>query len=1065
MSSLIVSSADRFLVTEGARPVDYCQNGNLWAVIFDNTADEVEFYFSTDGGDSWAQSTASSIGAGEVQAGGLAFFIDQDDYAHLIYSTTDPTFLYRLGTPNAGRTEWSWSSPITLAAQIGDIATIVAHREGSGWKAHALALPTIGGTKHLVRYQIDITSGHVPSLETTVDIHDFGIASGTAGVSVDFRHTQEDPKAVQSSTPSLYVLSWVGSSALIYRKLAYSGGSWGSGTGRTIDGGAQDASSRPYLYYDGTRIVMTHVTSATSTVARCKERDEADTTTTNRDPTALSDGIVFYLSCGYGPNQDIYLTAQGETSSDFKRIIYNRGSGTWGSWSVIHADTVSGGRSALMTGIKQVLGAVIESDASGEIRFAKLAATWQLEADLVGVGDITANLGIKQQIAADLVGVGTLDANLNQDHALGADLTGVGRISAMLEGTPSLDFTVYDLYIDDGTNVTGYLVHEDEQTKGSDSANPIRAEKQDVGQNPSEQRPEFGDHFAQGDFSHGADQSYFHHAGRDERKFLASEGFDIATPGHLHHLHDVLEALDGTGIGALTQANDVVFVAEGNDVRVGNGLFPGSWANEDPHNAEGDTAVLDLTSRGDEVFAALGANGVHIRSSAGVWDHFQPDGATDLSGVGSVTKVEWVKDRLIIAGDGGRGAYEVVADSTPAVMKTLPEGWTFEKFFEAGAFIYGCAVNADAGLSRVHIFGLNSAGTALEDKGSVPIPRGELIYTGIGDPGGIFLGGGRRNSSAGGYDPIFYQAIQSENGFLQLLKIAQGHDVGANDCSVLAFETLGDAIVMSWSLGTGALTGARTGIAWYHLGRQAFVHHLKKDAASTAQVSDILFYRGRILFSIEGDGLYYEDLDNYVAQAELITSVADWGSAGQKIWDQIEIAHHHMPSGGSVRVEYTTAHPEEDAWNPWITSNVAGSLGADGRLSRVESRLFAIKLISLATPSASDAPHLSSFSVRSNPTRSEPEYVLSRFLRLLAKDRKDKRGPVVYQDPVAARIALQMLLDSWVVVYEPGITWTAFVRSVSTTEPAEPFLSGTSGEPLKEAYLIRLDMIATGSAA
>ena len=86
-------------------------------------------------------------------------------------------------------------------------------------------------------------------------------------------------------------------------------------------------------------------------------------------------------------------------------------------------------------------------------------------------------------------------------------------------------------------------------------------------------------------------------------------------------------------------------------------------------------------------------------------------------------------------------------------------------------------------------------------------------------------------------------------------------------------------------------------------------------------------------------------------------------------------------------------------------------------------------------------------------------------MRILAKDRKDGRGSVVYKDPIEERIALMLLLDSWVTVWEPGIIWNAFIQSISDTEPAEPFLNATNGEPLKEAYLVRLDMVATGEAA
>lgn len=685
-----------------------------------------------------------------------------------------------------------------------------------------------------------------------------------------------------------------------------------------------------------------------------------------------------------------------------------------------------------------------------------------LQASLQGVGALTPGLSASYKLGAALQGVGSLTPALALHAKLQASLQGVGQISrAFMQGTPSLDFTVYDLYVDDGTSVVGHLLHEDEETKSTERANPARTEKTDVGQNPFELRPEFGDPFAQGDFSHGADQVYFHQVGRDAKKYLASEGFDISEPGLLRHVHEMAEGFDSTSVVKMTVADGLIFVTNGTSIRRGNGAFPGVWTDDPPHVAEGAQTVHDVTSRGDEVFAACDTNGVHIRSAAGTWSHFQPDGATNLV-VGTATRVAWLKDRLFVAGTGGREAFEVVSDSTPTAIKTLPVGWTFESFFEAGAFVYATSVNVDAGMSRVHIFGLNSAGTFIEDKGSVPIPRGELIFAGIGDPGGIFLGGGKINT-AGGYDPIFYQAIQGETGFLQLLKITEGEG-GSADCSIQAFESLGDEIVFSWPLGTPALTGARTGVARYHLGNQAFSQDLKKTGAGTAQIPSILSYKGRIVFTIEGDGLYYEDVDNFVAEAYLISSIADWSSAGLKVWDLLQLSHKELPSTSSVIVEYTTKHPEENEWNQAISNSVAGSEGTSNRLTDVASRLFAVKLRSFATTDQSNHPQIQSFSVRSNPTRPEPEYILTRFVRLLAKDKKDPQAPWVYKDPAATRIALEFLLDSWVTIYEPGVTWTAFVKDIATVKPAEPFISATNGEPLKEAYLVRLDMVATGDA-
>src|SRR6266498_1831319 len=98
------------------------------------------------------------------------------------------------------------------------------------------------------------------------------------------------------------------------------------------------------------------------------------------------------------------------------------------------------------------------------------------------------------------------------------------------------DFTVFDAYVNDGSDL-GLFFQDDPQNPPSNTTLRLKPVRQDTGNNPFEVRPEFGDIFAQGDFSHGAGQEYFHPTGRDPKKFLASEGFDISKPGKLRHLN------------------------------------------------------------------------------------------------------------------------------------------------------------------------------------------------------------------------------------------------------------------------------------------------------------------------------------------------------------------------------------------------------------------------------------------------------------------------------------------------------------------------------------------------
>ena len=675
---------------------------------------------------------------------------------------------------------------------------------------------------------------------------------------------------------------------------------------------------------------------------------------------------------------------------------------------------------------------------------------------LQGVGTLSSEAVLIRGEQAFLQGVGTLEPEGSVVAIGQAMLQGAGRLIIEAEGAPSRDFTRFDAYIDTPTESRGLLFYDELQPETT--ARRLQPVRTDVGDNPEEMRPDFGNFFGQADWHRGMGQRYFHRPGRDPAKFFWSEGFDVSEPGRLRHLRAVGQALASTTIGALAQAGGLPFVADGTVVRRGNGNFPGTWTAEDPHAGETPaTTVEDLTAEGARLFAALGNNGVHVRSSGGTWSHYKPDGTTNLA-ISPATRVAWVKDRLmVVGGTDSRSIYEVTSSSSPPPVETLPEGWRFEHIFEAGGFIHACAINTAAGLSRVHHYGLNSSGTALEKKSSTPLPKDQICFSGAGYLGLAFLGVGRRNAD-GGYDPILYRAtIRSDTGELDYVEVREEAGSGTADLGVRAIAPLGETVLVGWSLGSGAFGGARDGLAIYHFGRDSFAHHLRTSGGGGARrVVDILPFAGRVLFSLAGGGLYYEDLATYVGSAQLVSSLADFGSAGLKIWDRLELAHEPLPSGTSVKFEYATTPQENATWTEAFTSGTAGSEGTSVRLSGVRARFFAVRLDSLAQPGA--APVILGFSVRANPSPQQPEYQLVRYVRLLSRDRRDERAELVYQDPRELLRWLQDRLWTFVDFHEPGFSWTAWVEDVSTVEPAQPLYDSTSGEPLRDAFVVRLVM-------
>lgn len=623
------------------------------------------------------------------------------------------------------------------------------------------------------------------------------------------------------------------------------------------------------------------------------------------------------------------------------------------------------------------------------------------------------------------------------------------------------DFTRYDAYLDD----LGVLFLPGEGRKDTRTLE-LRPPKTDIGQTEFEARPEFGDWFSQGDFSHGMGQRFFHRPGRDPAKYHHAEGFDISEPGILKHLWDSKNtSTNFNDPVAIEEFNGLPFVLDATDHAVwrGDGTFPGTWTSEDPLSAEVADAEYSMATNGQLLFAALGTNGVHVRDTAGTWDHLHTATPTDLN-TGDTRVVRWLKDRLMVIGTGGREIFEVVVDDTgqcdnaaPTAIETLPTGWLFHDIFEAGPFIFACAVNETAGMSRVHAYGLNSGATAIEKKTSTPLPAGHLAYSGIGALGRVFIGGGRLNED-NGINPVLYEAFPNDTGELQLLLINAEDDDDANDLPVKCFEVLSDAVIFGWARGSTNIHGRFTGLGYYNLARNAWTYHLARSLGADHAIADVTTYKGRTLYAIEDVGVAYEDIGVYETTAFIESSIADWNNAGRKVWDLFEVMHHPLPVQTSVQVQYTRRNPDLLEWQDIFTSDIPGAMGAVARLEDVTARTLALKLTSTAT--SSETPEIQAFSARSLPAPEETEWRVVRTIRVLGRDRKDQRAEAIKQDPRTVKSQILSLAHSWVTFYEPGSTFTAYVENVRETEPGSSALSETEGSSGREAYFFQIEMVA-----
>ncbi|MFO7172061.1 MAG: LamG-like jellyroll fold domain-containing protein [Bacillota bacterium] len=319
----------------GKRIIDRCSDGTLWIAIADGS--KVRFLYSKDNGSTWLESTSSAIsGLYTVSRPKVDIFIDVDDYLHIVYDADDGgggDLVYRRGTPNASRTAWTWSQAYVVESRAPRTGTVVAHREGSGWVAHIVwGLSQVTPASYISYSRATIGPDGSISLSSKYTIASYS-EQYMPYVAIDFNHTG-DGKTV-AEAPHLYV-AWSGP-IVGFKKATYSSGNWTWGNKVTIDSEAN--SGRLAATFDGTRFVMVYSPASTPSTLKVAERDAADTTTTFRNPPALSDGTVIGVTLTYDQNQNLYVFAAGNTSKDVKMVKFDRSTSNWGSWTTVAAAT------------------------------------------------------------------------------------------------------------------------------------------------------------------------------------------------------------------------------------------------------------------------------------------------------------------------------------------------------------------------------------------------------------------------------------------------------------------------------------------------------------------------------------------------------------------------------------------------------------------------------------------------------------------------------------------------------------------------------------------------------
>lgn len=487
---------------------------------------------------------------------------------------------------------------------------------------------------------------------------------------------------------------------------------------------------------------------------------------------------------------------------------------------------------------------------------------------------------------------------------------------------------------------------------------PLEAPRVNTTSSPEEATAEFGLTFARSRFDGGEGLFRAHSESAAPNRYWDSKNVSTmpADPGEFPEVRllraaEQIETSTDDGL-RFAEAGGSLYVAEGttirrcDDVGAANPVF----VDDDPHNGETPTTVEDVTSMGDIVYAALGANGIH-RKVSGVWEHWSDTPATRV----------WEAKGRIIASDGA-ALYEVVAaGAAPAALRTLASGETFQDAGDGGSHVLVAATDG-------YVYAYST------DTGSL-VAGGQTLFEGetpraIGQSQGVVAIG----TSSGNVGRMWVGQVSADNGQLGNLQLTKEWGDSGTVIDQAPRRIIGtrDALV------TAVTDGTDVHLWRYELSTAGFSRHLSIEGA-TGVVRGLAFVDGRTFASVDGEGVWRPSSE-YAASGYLIGPLGDFYSANDKSWIGARLETGPILGGARVSLYYTTDpsalnDPDSPEWKR-VTSRESGS-GDPGELSMTSTVARSLAGMVRLSPSSdgSQTPSVRSFSFRAYPSSGDEDVI------------------------------------------------------------------------------------------
>ncbi len=561
---------------------------------------------------------------------------------------------------------------------------------------------------------------------------------------------------------------------------------------------------------------------------------------------------------------------------------------------------------------------------------------------------------------------------------------------------------------------------------------------------------DIGGTFDRVDFSggEGLDRAYrIDDPGDDYRRFYDSRRVEFidgeaGQSGQVRLLHQMESSEAATGDVFIASADGRVYFSDGTTTRYATDVTGVSvtWTADDPHLAEGATTVTGLAALGDDLYAGLGANGIHVRVAGGAWAHYSDVLATRI----------WSAKGRIIASDGPN-LYEVIASGVaPTALLTLSAGRIWTDVVDAGSHVLA---SSDDG--TVYSFAFDGAALTLATQS----PFTTEVPTALGSAYQQVFIATAENSQAGGVVGRLYSAALDNDGILSdrtLIRQWGNTETTTLNRAPRRVVTTRDSV---WTALPDPKGGTHT---WrYSLSKRGLFRQF--EMADTGAVYGLGFVEGRLLAGVSASGLWRE-LDAYEESGYLISPMADFLQPRDKSWSLANLDAKMTDDSQSATLSYATVtdallDSDSVSWVPSITV-ASNSDESETALTNVTSRQLAVK-INLTTSDTTASPLLSAFYVRAYPAGGDVIATLpiSMSDRIERPGRKPIRVPGLADDLHAAlkeregkSVVLRLFNPSEVIrglVFEVGTPITTRTRRGGQTVYAQVIVRGRRADVLE----------------